>query len=237
MPCTTAHRWGKSVGAETQAALHAPSSVPHGGGPLYPKELPAPYSHTTPELLLNEWTLDFRWSMRETLKDWEQEGKEAKIEGKRRRRQQRMRRLDDSVDMSLSKLWEIVKDKEARRAAVHWVAKRWAWLNYWTATNERGSIYLAKIEVEEWVVCSGNLVNLGGEIIPWWGNRRKWREIGSRGKLKVKLLSLTMLFLLVPSFSPCMPLEMSVSQGFPVLWVCHPPARLTFFLLSLEPWK
>ena len=37
-----------------------------------------------------------------------------------------MRRLDDSVDMSLSKLWEIVKDKEARRAAVHWVAKRWA---------------------------------------------------------------------------------------------------------------
>ena len=85
MPCRSAHVWGKSGGAETQAALHPPSSVPWGGGPLYPKELPAPNSHTTPELLLNEWTLDFRCSMRETLKDWGQEGKEGKIEGKRRR--------------------------------------------------------------------------------------------------------------------------------------------------------
>ena len=74
---------------------------------------------------MNMYTCIYRYSLEKTLML-------RKIEGKRRRGRQRMRWLDgiaDSVDMSLSILREIVKDRETWRAAAHGVAKRWTCLS------------------------------------------------------------------------------------------------------------
>ena len=71
-----------------------------------------------------------------------------KIEGRKKSGQQRMRWLDgitDAMDMSLSRLWDMVKDREVWRATVHGVTKRQTWLSDWTVTTNiplsDGSVY------------------------------------------------------------------------------------------------
>ena len=124
---------------------------------------------TNPEHSLEGLKLQYSGDLMERTNSLEKTLMLGKIEDRRRRGRQRMTWLDvitDSMEMSLSKPWERVKDREAWCAAVHGVSKSWTRLSYWTIT----------VDGKESTCNAGRRPGFSPRVrkIPW---RMEWQSI------------------------------------------------------------
>ena len=135
----------------------------------------------------------------------------GKIEGGRRRGQQRMRLLDgitDSVDMSLSKLWKLVMDREAWCAAVHGVAVRHDW------ATELNWIEL-KVSLKESITSSKLLVfKIKSFYCTLWHNFKNW--------FMRPLYHLGLVTYLLPRFFHALDLNTLRVCLLSHVWLCNP---------------